>query len=143
MNPYRKFRAGRDWRPQLPKTRFACPVGEVAPMNRTTQFVVVILVGAVLLVWLVLATRYFYYENERGVAFRNDGWTGKRQVRRCHDEPAGSSVLRVVSPSEQVGHRPLSADELARVNQLRQEHHLPKVDQSGRALVSVCRWVDE
>jgi len=121
-------------------------------MNRTTQFVVVILVGAVLLVWLVLATRYFYYENERGVAFRNDGWTGKRQVRRCHDEPAGSSVLRVVSPSsptpplpgpEQVGHLPLSADELARVNQLRQEHHLPKVDQSGRALVSVCRWVDE
>ena len=120
-------------------------------MSRTVQFVAVILVGVALLVWLVLATRYYVYDTSDGTRYRNDGWTGKRQVLICHDEPAGRPVLRIVSSSsstpspegpEQVDHLPLSADALARVNQLRQERHLPKVDPSGRALVSVCKWVD-
>ncbi len=120
-------------------------------MTRPIQFAIVVIIGVGLLTWLVLAQRYQYFPgpNPGDVLTRNDGLTGARQALRCKDQPTGKSVLRVVPPSaaaaslvgpEEVAHLPLSVEELTRVNQMRQEHHLPQVDVWGRTIVRDCRW---
>ena len=41
-------------------------------------YAAVALAGLGLLVWLVLGTRYYYFDNARNVHYRDDGWTGVR-----------------------------------------------------------------
>lgn len=114
----------------------------------TIQFAIVILIGVGLGVWLLTATRYQYYSGDTGPISRDDSWTRTHQVRRCHDQPTGHAVLKIVPSSaslspagpEQVTHLPLSVQELDRINQVRQGRHVPIVDRWGHELVKVCRW---
>ncbi len=118
-------------------------------MKEKAAYAAVILVGAGLLVWLVFATRYYYFTNNFDVTFRDDGWTGTRQVLQCEDRPTGPSIFSVTSPTSTPTagspgrvSLPLSPSELDRLNQTRQERHLPKVDKWGHELVRICRWVN-
>lgn len=57
-------------------------------------YAAVMLVGLGLLVWLVIATRYYYFENASGAHYRDDGWTGIREVLQCADEHRDGQVVR-------------------------------------------------
>lgn len=114
-------------------------------MRQRVAYVAVILVGMGLLVWLVLGTRYHYFENNQGDALRDDGWTGIRQVLRCEERPADHSIFSATSltTAPTAGtQEPLSPSGLDRLNQTRQERHLPKIDKWGHELVRTCRWVN-
>jgi hypothetical protein len=118
-------------------------------MKEKGAFAVVILVGLGLLVWMVFATRYYYFDNAYGVRFRDDGWTRTRQVWQCEDRPTGASIVTASSPtSASAPHDkgrvspPLSASELDRLNKTRQDRHLPAVDKWGHELAHSCRWVN-
>ena len=58
-------------------------------------YAAVALAGLGLLVWLVLGTRYYYFDNARNVHYRDDGWTGVRQILRCTDERRGDRTVQV------------------------------------------------
>jgi hypothetical protein len=53
------------------------------------------IVGLGLLVWVVLGTRYYYFENAHDIHYRDDGWTGTREMLVCKDEHRGDRVVRV------------------------------------------------
>ena len=119
-------------------------------MTQRIQFAVVILIGAGLLVWEAVNLRYTAPAAlADGTLIRDDGWTGTRQFLKCEEKPTGQPVLTTASPSstafadaERASRLPVPPGELDRINQLRQERHLPKVDQWGRELVRVCRWIN-
>jgi len=58
-------------------------------------YAAVALAGLGLLVWLVLGTRYYYFDNARNVHYRDDGWTGVRQVLQCTDGRRGDRTVQI------------------------------------------------
>jgi len=64
-------------------------------MKTTITYAAVALAGLGLLVWLVLGTRYYYFDNARNVHYRDDGWTGVRQILQCTDERRGDRTVQV------------------------------------------------
>ncbi|HEX4835378.1 MAG TPA: hypothetical protein VFW01_03485 [bacterium] len=123
-----------------------------AVMSQRIQFAIVIVIGAGLLAWEAVNLRYTAPAAlADGTLIRDDGWTGTRQFLKCEDKPTGRPVLTIAFPSstapaaadaERASRLPVPPGELDRINQLRQKRHLLKVDQWGRELVRVCRWVN-
>lgn len=121
-------------------------------MTQRLQFAIVILIGAGLLAWEAVNLRYTAPAAlADGTLIRDDGWTGTRQFLKCEEKPTGRPVLSTASPSsttpaaadaERASRFPVPPAELDRINQLRQERHLLKVDHRGRELVRVCRWIN-
>ena len=104
-------------------------------MTHRIQFAIVILIGAVLLAWLVVSLKYTIpLSVADGTLIRHDGWTGTRQLLKCEEKPTGRPVLTTGSPSStapaavdqaHASRLPVPPGELDRINQLRQERHLP------------------
>jgi hypothetical protein len=62
-------------------------------MRTILAYAAVALVGLGLLAWVVFGTRYYYWDNAYGIRYRDDGWTGTRQMLKCTDEPHGDHVV--------------------------------------------------
>ncbi len=62
-------------------------------MRRLWPYIAVALVGLGLFIWVVLGTRYYYYETASDAHFRNDGWTGTTEVLQCSDERRGDRIV--------------------------------------------------
>ncbi len=63
--------------------------------SQTVQFAAVILIGLGLLVWILTATRYSYYESSTGQIFRDDAWTRTRQYQVCREHVVGTQRVNV------------------------------------------------
>lgn len=62
-------------------------------MKTRAAFAAVVLASLGLLVWLATSTRYYQWDNSRGVVYRDDGWTGMREIQLCTDEHHGGRVI--------------------------------------------------